>query len=303
MAPPRSQAAEAKRKRRKVLREQRERAEREQDDWIDSLSCSQKVAWARQHIDTLDKSIKGWFDRGGYTLVHEIDPETGYHVLRTKIAEPPQDDWPLLIGDIAHNLRAALDHVAFVLMGAHQSHTNPGVPIPATVVRESEFPVISGVNEKTGKTGIGEQQFKSAAGTKLPGISRDARAAVKALQPYHRGAQFAADELWLIHDLDRVDKHRELAVVTASVYLPEVSIGGSGFLPHLWIGGGVVEDGTKVAEWAQPEGPAPRVNLKFAGEIAFGQGTAAQGRKVGETLRGLADYLSGTVIPRLARLL
>jgi len=260
-----------------------------------------KLDWADHHIDTLNQALERWFDRGAYTLVDKRDPETGYNILCAKVEEPPEPEWPLLLGDAVHNLRAALDHVAYALMEAHQSKTNPNSPIPAQMLRDSEFPIIGHLNERSGVSGDGEHRFDSAAGSKLKGVDRDARAAIKALQPYHRGAEFCRDPLWLIHDLDRVDKHRRLSVVATAVNVTEVSLGGTGFFPHLWLGGGPVEDGTKVAEWADPTGPAPDMKIDFRREVTLRESipSSVPEPPVVQFLASLLAYMRERVLPKV----
>jgi len=191
-----------------------------------------KLRRGDKHIDSLDEAVQDWLDRGGYTLVEKTDPQTGYQIICAEIKEPPDPCWPLIIGDAIHNLRSALDHVAFDLAIAHQQATKPEQPISAERARSSEFPVIPYINERTGATGDAEHRFDSAAGSKLAGIHPDAIAVIKAAQPYHRGPQSETHELWLIHDLDRVDKHRELIVTAAAAYVQTFALGGTGFFPQ-----------------------------------------------------------------------
>lgn len=184
-------------------------------------------------------------------------------------------------------------------MEAHQRATSPGSPIAPSMLRDSEFPVIGDLNERTGSTGDGEHRFNSAAGSKLKGIDPKARAAIKALQPYHRGAAFASDELWLVHDLDRVDKHRRLSVVATAIQASEVSLGGTGYFPYLWIGGGSVEDGTKVAEWADPTGAAPNMKVSMTREIALREAIAGTEPPVVPFLQRILNHLRANVVPVL----
>lgn len=161
-----------------------------------------KMERADHHIDALNESFHRWMDRGAYSIVRKRDPETGYNIACAEIKEPLDPAWPLIAGDAAHNLRAALDQIAFALMVSHQGTVNPGAPIPAGMVHSSEFPVISDENERSGETGVGSHQFDSKAGRSLTGIDPAARAAIKSIQPYHRGDAWRTHPLWLIHDLD-----------------------------------------------------------------------------------------------------
>jgi hypothetical protein len=122
--------------------------------------------------------------------------------------------------------------------------------------------------------------FKTRPGFKergLPRISRlpnRARTLVKWAQPYRRRNP-DDDLLWLLHDLDSVDKHKLLAVVTI---VPEggeieVTVGKKG--EYEWsldalMGPGALKDNTDIAKVTiTPHNPKMKVNLQIPFAIAF----------------------------------
>lgn len=102
---------------------------------------------------------------------------------------------PLAIGDCIHNLRSALDHLIFqlaVLNGkAVEAETKISFPIFLTA---KDFQ-------------------RCIAGKVAPFINGEALAEIEELQPYKAGNVHNADALWVLSQLDIIDKHRLLVVV------------------------------------------------------------------------------------------
>jgi hypothetical protein len=98
----------------------------------------------------------------------------------------------LLIGDAAHNLRTALDFLAYALA----RDANPGVDLG-----QIYFPI----SESFAK-------YQSGLRGKTKGIPQAAIDALSLIQPYGGGN----DDLWGLHQLDIIDKHR-LLVTTVMI--------------------------------------------------------------------------------------
>jgi hypothetical protein len=88
-----------------------------------------------------------------------------------------------ILGDIFHNLRCALDQVACQLVLTNNSQ----------IQRSTEFPIIGT-----------PEIFEIALGRKLTGASSKAKSLVRRLKPYKGGRE----PFWVIHEMDRLDKHR-----------------------------------------------------------------------------------------------
>jgi hypothetical protein len=102
----------------------------------------------------------------------------------------------LVAGDLLHNLRSALDHLAWHLVIANGQK-------PA---RQTYFP-------------IADDNLKFARDLAKVAFSTDAIAEVAAIQPYRCGN----DALWRLHRLNNIDKHRMLIAVGSA--LRSVDIG------------------------------------------------------------------------------
>lgn len=211
-------------------------------------SYLRKLDWAKTQIDALAKSIQGWLLSDAYSLVEHLEPKTGDQVLEAKITKPPPKEWPLMLGDAVHNLRSALDHIAYKLaVDGHQSK-HPGKSIPLGHQRRIMFPIVAVSNNP--KLSV-EEFYAQVVKGQLRYVPDAAAAAIEALQPYKRTPDRPlADPLWVVNEIDIIDKHRKLHTTPAAFPLQHFSLGGGDvYVKHLQIGGGPVEDGTEILRW------------------------------------------------------
>jgi hypothetical protein len=109
----------------------------------------------------------------------------------------------VLAGEIIHHFRCAFDHLAWQLSSADLQTKSSS---------QIEFPVFK---ERPKLCGITKGKICRYC-RKVEGIaSPSALARIERLQPYC-GQDPARHPLWLIHDMDRIDKHRELILVACS---------------------------------------------------------------------------------------
>jgi hypothetical protein len=101
----------------------------------------------------------------------------------------------LLAGEVAHQLRSALDHVVYQLCLAN--HIKP--------TTKTGFPIF-----KTEKGYLGKAPMQVGD---LPKVATDK---ISAVQPYHRGDDFREDPLWMLQTLNNTDKHRLIPVSLVS---------------------------------------------------------------------------------------
>jgi hypothetical protein len=97
-----------------------------------------------------------------------------------------------VIGDVAHNLRAALDQLVCELIrnNRKQVRTRSGFPIATT-----------------------EKRFEEAAIGKIEGVSPATAKFIRRLKPFNGGNR----DLWVLHELDGMDKHVEIVPVAAGI--------------------------------------------------------------------------------------
>jgi len=98
--------------------------------------------------------------------------------------------WSVWIGDILHNMRSALDHLAWQLV---QDGRCPNPKMRELV----QFPIYS---DRT--------SYNKMLDKRLPGVSRAALKIIRTRQPYLRGKRAADHPLALLAAFSNADKHR-----------------------------------------------------------------------------------------------
>ena len=147
-----------------------------------------KLDRAKSHLGDLVEAIKRFYETDPYDEVIKDNPETQRREFRVTRADPLPDELALISGDVIHNLRSALDHLAWQLIVANGGKPN----------QNTAFPIWGS-----------ESKFKSSRPGYAKGASKQALDLLYGLQPYKGGN----DALWRIHQLDIVDKHRLLLTV------------------------------------------------------------------------------------------
>lgn len=169
-------------------------------------SAWHKIERAQLHIDALKREC---------VRVLETDPEPlltlttyfefngSYFGKMVESVKPIPSCTGLLIGDAAHNLRCALEHVAFCLGRIGWRAISPKPVDKAGTIAppsETQFPIADS-----------EHSFKSAAGRHLKEVKPSHRAIIENVQPY-KGMNpmlpSGRDPLAALRDLDNADKHR-----------------------------------------------------------------------------------------------
>lgn len=293
----RKSAARVRRAEQQKIERARARAEqkkREEDAAFASLSFNRKLDRASKHIEDLEQATQAWLGTDAYRIVAETNPKTSRTVIRAKIGKPPAPIISLMVGDAVHNLRAALDHLALELAAAHHRPH----PVPDDVQRTSEFPIF---DFKAGSGGFNQRRKNGdpAPGSgiyKLRGIHPDAIVAIESKQPYHRGPAYNRDQLWVIHELDRIDKHRRLNLTTYAIGGVGLGVNGADYF-HLEKAGhtGPVHDGTELASLVAQNAD---YQIDFARDVSLAEPTAAEGEVFVDISR-LRDYVRDTIVPLL----
>jgi hypothetical protein len=162
-----------------------------------------KTKWAEKHLDNLEKLAKNCvFDSEYIVRSHPNPQKRGLQ----RIDKMPFDVI-LGAGDVIHNLRSALDHLAYnlVQVAGNKPYSGTGFPIAESMTK-----------------------YETVKARKVEGMSSDAKRAIDGLKPYRGGNE----PLWRIHDLDIVDKHRGLVVVAENFLFTADHIEG----PYLAVG-------------------------------------------------------------------
>ena len=92
--------------------------------------CWHKLDRAKEHLKALDEEIGVFLDSKPAVVVREYDAQLPRYLFRVKSMRAiPQARWALIIGDCVHNLRSALDYIAWRLAGSDHEDRRTLFPI------------------------------------------------------------------------------------------------------------------------------------------------------------------------------
>jgi hypothetical protein len=164
-----------------------------------------KIKRAKKHLKELEDSVTTFAE----SYQHVVGPaQTGGNVIwKLPIIH---FDMLAVAGDILQNLRSALDHVVYHM--ALVADPNASDKVLSTV----SFPV-----------GKNLADYESLKKRKLEGIIKPtAIQFIDRYKPYKGGN----DELWKLHDVNNIDKHRHLLAVSSDILCD-----GDGFEGYYWL--------------------------------------------------------------------
>jgi hypothetical protein len=253
--------------------------------------CFAKVERAEHHYDTLHSQIGAFMGKEPkpYGLVPEVQEDAGRNVWRLRIFEEPPLEWSTIVGDYVHNLRAALDHLIWVLVKANGFKPGRGHAFP---IFDVEPPKDSGNGER--------RRWNRQVYGLHPNVVRF----IELCQPYNRPDSPSLHRLYAVRTLSNEDKHRTLlpafvAIKESEKALSLKSIEVRDIAPTV---GGVtlytgrpLEDGD-IALHADIQVTGPNPYFKLDGEVALDVGF---GRKpipvkgleqLSESVIGMLDY-------------
>jgi hypothetical protein len=148
-----------------------------------------KLRQARRHLDALNQAIKDFFDNCPVRIEEHRSDDQMEYVFTVHNVNPVPEEISLLAGDVLHNCRATLDHLAWAI--THRGSKQTRFPILLTA--PAGGPQISG------------------------GISPAHQAALLAAQPYKVYPQTPKNALLaILGELDNIDKHK-LLITSVSV--------------------------------------------------------------------------------------
>ncbi|HEY5957764.1 MAG TPA: hypothetical protein VIV60_14470 [Polyangiaceae bacterium] len=163
-------------------------------------SVQTKLERAKRHYAELTSEVQRYLATQPYAIASRLDPVSARRVYYIDSVQPTPLAISAILGDTIHNLRSALDHLAYQLVWI-----GTGSP-PSNHVY---FPIADD-----------KGRYPSQRDKQIKGARPEAVSAIDQLAPYRGGN----DVLWRIHKLNNVDKHRVL--ITAGSAFQSVDIGG-----------------------------------------------------------------------------
>lgn len=166
------------------------------DFYLDGVLA--KLNRADAHLEALKGEIPAFFDLDPYSFREKLDCRGGTYSLHIEVREQPPIQWSVLVGDIIHNIRSALDHLAWQLVLV--SGGNP--------TRRTQFPIF--LEEPVDGKPLARWKGMVA------GINAPILENVRRVQPYTSGDKAHENGLAILNALSNEDKHRlPVASVTA----------------------------------------------------------------------------------------
>jgi hypothetical protein len=168
----------------------------------------EKLRRVDENVVNLKAELETFIQSGKYPVIPHQDDEHWQEAVDYHRRKVIPNRFSVLAGEIVHHLRSSLDHIVW-----HFSNETTRRESPNAI----EFPVFQ--FRPTLKSDISRYERK-IQGVLDPKV----RELIGNLQPYHAGADAADQLLCIIHDMDRFDKHRELAIVisTALITFPNL---------------------------------------------------------------------------------
>jgi hypothetical protein len=166
----------------------------------DLEGARRKVDRAREYVAEIEAEHRRYFKRHPKPLRigFDYDPHTqGLWVVVDEIAEP-SPILPLIVGDLVHNLRSAVDHLAWQIV----QHGNNSTLTPSKA-NQVQFPICDTLDQFN-------SEFKRG---RLLGMGQVEETIIRRHQPYRRGTDARLHPLAQLRDLSNEDKHRNILIV------------------------------------------------------------------------------------------
>jgi hypothetical protein len=153
-------------------------------------SAKLKLDWAKRHVSDLQSAFDEFVRTHRYTTRIGNDPKTGEITIELLFNEQIPTTLSLVLGDAIHNLRTALDHAVWELIGLDGGTQDRSTSLP---------------------TASNQRDYEAACnGVKTP--REDTKKFLIGLAAYKGGA---GDELYSLHLLDNAEKHRTITPLAA----------------------------------------------------------------------------------------
>lgn len=255
-----------------------------------------KIERADKHIQDIGDELAAFQEAKTKAIVREDDPRDRERVLWliSDASFPPRI--PLLLGDAVHNLRSALDHLVAIKSREH-SGTN-------TVWSKTEFPIWRESRPFNPKQFVNDV-CKRKVGQTSPRVFAE----FAALEPHEGGAHRL---LWVLDQLDVIDKHRFLIVVATGLGRWRLNLGPSArrfaeriemdvAIPDMWYSGGPTDRKPLVDRGVIFGAPKSALmhesddEVQFTFDITLGEPAVFEGEAILPTLAQLRQVTVDTI--------
>jgi hypothetical protein len=251
--------------------------------------CRAKIHRAKQDLLYLDSLIALSTVNHEHGIFTQVDEQVGLGVVRVVFPYATRLWWGTVIGEIAHDLRSALDNLVSQLVILNGE----------SPTKRNQFPIFAVPAE-----------YAQKVGSYLRGTTPIARTLIEALQPYHAGNGSRSHPLWLLAELSNQDKHRVPPLAVLNITAADIrmshpagkkifAIGQDSWPPVLLPEDtrlDAFEDHADIMSFVLVmPGSQVNVDFQFTTAIAFADVGDATGQPVRKTLHALADFVEMTL--------
>jgi len=212
---------------------------------------------ADEHLEALYPAIYAYMGRRPYDIPPKLEREGKWRVQRIFVREHPDPAWSVLLSEVVHHLRAALDNLVWQLVILNN----------AEPFCRNQFPVYTKSAPASGRLD-----------TMLRGVRCDHRARIEGMQPYLGGDDPIRRALATLVAASNADKHRSLHTAFGLIRQaekPKVRFRDGSAPSQLAVKYhyGPLKDGAKVVsyQYASKGEAHVEVDGQFPIEIVFGE--------------------------------
>jgi hypothetical protein len=231
-----------------------------------------------------------------YTVGIKRDSQTRKLIYYVTRVDPVPLEVAAIAGDVVHNLRTALDHVH-----QHLFMIGTGTSVPS---KDVAFYIDGHPNPN---------HYKTSAPAKLRGLRKDAIDALDRIEP-HKGGK--GHYLWILNELNNIDKHRALVIVASAYRSVSIWPIAQRLMSNIPGGITITDEIAKVMHDASFIRPAdnlcplkagdelfidaadaePNQKIKFRFDVAIYEPQVIESKPIVETLHQLVQFVGDTVM-------
>jgi hypothetical protein len=205
---------------------------------IDAINL--RLDRAYEHLVEIERLIDTYTSGEPYAVRPEFERRPRVYVYRLRHIEEPDPKIAVVIGDLLHNLRAAMNYCM-------------GGLVPSRRAAKTQFPILAVdpfARERPGGRYLQRQpDTRRAWRSWVKGVHPDALAIIERLQPYHPGPRGTPRYLAVLNALNNGDKHRRLTVVSGgavNVSVKAYALDGTLLTDRTPVGNTLLQDGTEL---------------------------------------------------------
>ncbi len=174
-----------------------------------------------EQAKVLEGEIRTFNKSAPYTVIAQKDGHGSKDWAIILRSEATKSTWGVLLGEILHNLRAALDNAIWEMI-----HLNNSTPVKGI----SGFPVKRYI--------VGWDKGRLPGAKMIQGIHPLAAAVIKDAQPFearHNGGQPERQSLWVLNELWNIDKHRLLHTTIVATEIKTLEVIAHELGVQVWV--------------------------------------------------------------------